>query len=141
MRSIEKKPEESKGQNDFDDKMDGDNDGDDKGEEEAFFNFHPQNEGMYNKKPITRKNTLRDDNANRAAGRGQNEIQSSEDHVSGIDGANLSIDQLFGRIFGIERVHVLNKSDRLQDVLEKIAIIPENKLVYVEDAPTGAAKA
>ena len=48
------------------------------------------------------------------------------------DGQNLQIDQMFGRIFGIERVHILNKNDRLQDVIEKISIIPENKLVYVE---------
>jgi hypothetical protein len=40
---------------------------------------------------------------------------------------------LFGHIFGIERVHILKKTDRLQDVIEKIAIVPEHKLVYVED--------
>jgi hypothetical protein len=43
------------------------------------------------------------------------------------------IDQLFGHIFGIERIHILKKTDRLQDVIEKIAIVPEHKLVYVED--------
>lgn len=141
LRSLEKqKPEESKGQNDVDDnncKMEGDNEGDDKAVEEEFFNFHPHNEGMY-KKPSTRKKEV--ESAHKAAGRSQNEVESLG-HGSGIDGGTLQIDQLFGRIFGIERVHVLNKSDRLQDVLEKISIIPENKLVYVEDTPTGASKA
>jgi hypothetical protein len=40
---------------------------------------------------------------------------------------------LFGQIFGIERVHIIKKTDRLQDVIEKIAIVPEHKLVYVEE--------
>mmetsp|Transcript_8654 Transcript_8654/g.14663 ORF Transcript_8654/g.14663 Transcript_8654/m.14663 type:complete len:106 (+) Transcript_8654:1591-1908(+) len=44
----------------------------------------------------------------------------------------LQIDQLFGKIFGIERVHILQKSDKLEDVIEKISIVPESKLVYVE---------
>ena len=42
------------------------------------------------------------------------------------------IDDLFGKVFGIERVHILQRKDNLQDVLEKISIVPENKLVYVE---------
>lgn len=42
------------------------------------------------------------------------------------------IDDLFGKIFGIERVHILQKQDSLQDVLEKISIVPENKLVFIE---------
>lgn len=49
------------------------------------------------------------------------------------DDQELQIDSLFGNIFGIERVHILKKTDRLQDVIEKIAIVPEHKLVYVED--------
>lgn len=44
------------------------------------------------------------------------------------------IDQLFGHIFGIERIHILKKTDRLQDVIEKISIVPEHKLVYVEES-------
>ena len=46
--------------------------------------------------------------------------------------ANFVIDDLFGKIFGIERVHILKKQDNLQDVLEKISIVPENKLLYIE---------
>lgn len=49
------------------------------------------------------------------------------------DDKELQIDNLFGHIFGIERVHILKKTDRLQDVIEKVAIVPEHKLVYVED--------
>ena len=49
------------------------------------------------------------------------------------DKEELQIDSLFGKIFGIERMHILKKTDRLQDVIEKIAIVPEHKLVYVED--------
>ena len=46
--------------------------------------------------------------------------------------ANFGIDDLFGKIFGIERVHILKKQDTLQDVLEKISIVPEHKLLYIE---------
>jgi len=65
-----------------------------------------------------------------------------EESKDGKDQREFSIDDLFGKIFGIERVHILQKSDRLQDVLEKISIAPENKLVYVEKqdsvTPSGA---
>lgn len=80
------------------------------------------------------------ENANKATGRNPSEVDSIGRSTSGLEGTALQIDQLFGRIFGVERVHVLNKGDRLQDVIEKISIIPENKLVYVEDTPTGASK-
>ena len=39
---------------------------------------------------------------------------------------------MFGKIFGIERVHILSKKDRLKDVIEKIQLIPESKLVFIE---------
>ena len=42
------------------------------------------------------------------------------------------IEEVFGKIFGVERVHVLQHSDRLQDVVEKLQVVPENKLVFVE---------
>lgn len=45
---------------------------------------------------------------------------------------DILIDDLFSNIFGIERVHILTKSDSLQDVLEKVTLVPEHKLVYVE---------
>ena len=45
----------------------------------------------------------------------------------------LEIDDLFGQIFGIERVHILKKSDALISVIEKITIVPENKLVFIEE--------
>ena len=41
------------------------------------------------------------------------------------------MDDLFGKVFGIERVHILNKSDSLRDVIEKISLVPEHKLVYI----------
>ena len=41
---------------------------------------------------------------------------------------------MFGKVFGIERVHLLKKSDSLIEVLEKIILIPENKLVYIEES-------
>lgn len=31
-----------------------------------------------------------------------------------------SIEDMFGKIFGIERVHLLQQNDRLQDVTEKL---------------------
>ena len=46
--------------------------------------------------------------------------------------ATFVIDDLFGKIFGIERVHILKKQDTLQDVLEKISLVPESKLLYIE---------
>lgn len=54
-------------------------------------------------------------------------------HGRGVDG--IVIDDLFGKIFGIERVHILKKTDRLIDVLEKICLVPESKLVFVEENP------
>lgn len=45
---------------------------------------------------------------------------------------HVQLDDMFGKVFGIERVHLLHNSDRLQDVIEKVQLIPENKLVYVE---------
>ena len=46
------------------------------------------------------------------------------------DHEKFCIDDLFGKIFGIERVHILKKSDSLKNVIEKITLAPENKLVY-----------
>ena len=42
------------------------------------------------------------------------------------------MDDLFGKVFGIERVHILRKEDTLRDVIEKICLEPENKLVFIE---------
>ena len=39
---------------------------------------------------------------------------------------------MFGKVFGIERVHILRKEDTLKDVIEKICLVPENKLVFIE---------
>jgi len=64
-----------------------------------------------------------------------NQIVEQIDEHSPLDAAhqaNFVIDDLFGKIFGIERVHILKKQDNLQDVLEKISIVPENKLLYIE---------
>ena len=33
---------------------------------------------------------------------------------------DVQLDDMFGKVFGIERVHLLHKSDRLQDVIEKV---------------------
>lgn len=111
--------------------MDGDNDTDDKDDDEGFFNFHPQLNDKLMTKKKTQRSTVPD--SSKFVDRNQNDDDSLGDQ--GADGRNLQIDQLFGRIFGIERVHILNKNDRLQDVIEKISIIPENKLVYVENTP------
>lgn len=45
---------------------------------------------------------------------------------------DLVIEDLFGKIFGIERVLLLKKQDTLRDVIEKITLIPESKLVYID---------
>jgi hypothetical protein len=52
---------------------------------------------------------------------------------------DLQIEDLFGKIYGIERVLLMKKSDTLKDVIEKITLIPECKLLYV-DVDQGYAK-
>jgi hypothetical protein len=44
----------------------------------------------------------------------------------------MKIEDLFGRVYGIERVLLLKKNDTLKDVIEKITLIPECKLLYVD---------
>lgn len=44
----------------------------------------------------------------------------------------MQIEDLFGKIFGIERVLLMKKSDTLKEVIEKITLIPESKLLYVD---------
>ena len=39
---------------------------------------------------------------------------------------------MFGKVYGIERVLLLKKTDTLRDVIEKINLIPECKLVYID---------
>jgi len=43
----------------------------------------------------------------------------------------LIIEDLFGKVLGIERVLLLKKNDTLRDVIEKISLIPESKLAYL----------
>ena len=44
-----------------------------------------------------------------------------------------NVEDLFGQILGIERVLLVNRqTESLLDVIEKIAVIPENKLVFVD---------
>ncbi len=42
------------------------------------------------------------------------------------------VDELFGKILGIERVLLCDKSETLLEVIEKINLIPEHKLLVVE---------
>lgn len=43
------------------------------------------------------------------------------------------VDELFGKIVGIERVLLLDKiQDTMVDVIEKINLVPEHKLLVVE---------
>jgi len=44
----------------------------------------------------------------------------------------LTIDSLFGKIYGAERVMLLTKKDTLRDVIEKMSLVPESKLIFVE---------
>ena len=116
--------------------VEGDGDGDDKDGEEEFFNFHPQqNDKLYSKKKTVRGNQL-DVDRNKQ----HDEDDSARNSNQGLQGSNLQIDSLFGRIFGIERVHILSKYDKLHDVIEKISIIPENKLVFVENTTVVVGK-
>jgi hypothetical protein len=44
-----------------------------------------------------------------------------------------SVDDLFGKIVGIERVMLIDKTkDTLVEIIEKINLIPEHKLLVVE---------
>jgi hypothetical protein len=42
------------------------------------------------------------------------------------------VDELFGKVLGIERVLLCSRSDTLLQAIEKINLIPEHKLVFVE---------
>ena len=43
-----------------------------------------------------------------------------------------SVDELIGKIEGIERTILVEESDTLLNTIEKIALIPDSKLVLVE---------
>eukprot|EP00347_Sterkiella_histriomuscorum_P010749 403375069 len=45
---------------------------------------------------------------------------------------DVDIEDLFGKVLGIERVLLMKKNDTLKDVIEKISLIPESKLIYVD---------
>lgn len=45
---------------------------------------------------------------------------------------DLEIEDLFGKVFGIERVLLMKRNDTLKEVIEKITLIPENKLLFVD---------
>ena len=45
---------------------------------------------------------------------------------------DLQIEDLFGKIYGIERVLLMKKTDALKEVIEKITLIPECKLLFVD---------
>ena len=47
-------------------------------------------------------------------------------------GEDIQIEDLFGKVFGIERVLLMKKSDTLKEVIEKITLIPECKLLFVD---------
>ncbi len=42
------------------------------------------------------------------------------------------VDELFGKILGIERVLLCDRSETLFEIIEKINLIPEHKLLVVE---------
>lgn len=57
---------------------------------------------------------------------GDGEMQFRIDHYE-------STDDLFGQIYGIERTIIIDQvEDTLLNLIEKIALIPDNKLVLVE---------
>lgn len=64
--------------------------------------------------------------------------------VGKLDSESLQIEDLFGKIYGIERTLLLKKTDTLKDVIEKITLIPECKLMYCDmisqDTPSGIAQ-
>jgi len=93
----------------------------DSGDKEELSDHEEMGESFFASKPKPKKKSIKRKDSIRA-----------EQNFK-FDDKELQIDHLFGHIFGIERVHILKKTDRLQDVIEKIAIVPEHKLVYVED--------
>ena len=60
-----------------------------------------------------------------------NHMENFEKQKVTID-KDLEIEDLFGKVFGIERVLLLKKNDTLKEVIEKITLIPESKLVFVD---------
>ena len=60
-----------------------------------------------------------------------NQMENFEKQKVTID-KDLEIEDLFGKVFGIERVLLLKKNDTLKEVIEKITLIQESKLVFVD---------
>ena len=47
-----------------------------------------------------------------------------------------SVEFLFGKVIGIERVLLIDKhKDTIVEILEKIALVPEHKLLIVDSVP------
>ena len=47
-----------------------------------------------------------------------------------------SVDDLFGKVIGVERVLLIDKQkDTMVEIVEKIALVPEHKLLIVEMIP------
>lgn len=57
---------------------------------------------------------------------------NTESNLFGRSEQDLQIEDLFGKIYGIERVLLMKKSDALKEVIEKITLIPECKLLFVD---------
>ena len=60
------------------------------------------------------------------------ETFNTESNLFGRSEQDLQIEDLFGKIYGIERVLLMKKSDALKEVIEKITLIPECKLLFVD---------
>lgn len=60
--------------------------------------------------------------------------------LQNVNNQEIDMDHLFGRVLGIERVLLMKKNDTLKDVIEKISLIPESKLVYIDVEGDGYPK-
>eukprot|EP00349_Pseudokeronopsis_sp_Brazil_P007315 CAMPEP_0202958754 /NCGR_PEP_ID=MMETSP1396-20130829/3019_1 /ASSEMBLY_ACC=CAM_ASM_000872 /TAXON_ID= /ORGANISM="Pseudokeronopsis sp., Strain Brazil" /LENGTH=136 /DNA_ID=CAMNT_0049676969 /DNA_START=1103 /DNA_END=1513 /DNA_ORIENTATION=+ len=59
-------------------------------------------------------------------------IQVDRDGLEAEESDDIEMESLFGKVLGIERLMMVNKTDTLRDFIEKIVTVPENKLAYIE---------
>jgi hypothetical protein len=108
-------------QEDDEDSIDKD-DEDDEEDSESSYGSEEEKKSTKNKK-LFKESHFFEDNLNPMENFEKQKVTMDKD---------LEIEDLFGKVFGIERVMLLKKNDTLKEVIEKITLIPESKLVYVD---------
>lgn len=81
-------------------------------EAEEFFQFPTGQNKQFNKRSPDKKQVPQ-------AGNTMQDLEMADvDEKELLE--DVQLDDMFGKVFGVERVHLLHNSDRLQDVIEKV---------------------